>query len=354
MKIAWLTNNINQFGGVEQVICGLSSYFSAEMKHDVKIISINSSESHVFYALDADVQIHHCGIDWRGQTFRKLLKLVGNILRELDADILLTCHATIGYAAIMNRRKFRGKIIVTEHITCDFYSKKRLCCNAALFRFADRFVVLTNSSREVYQRLGCSAIVIPNANFRPVEARASLEKKLILAAGRMEEVKGFDRLIEAFSQVAEKHPDWKLCICGSGSQEAQLRQQIQKLGLSERVLFPGSVKNMQDYYRDAGIFALSSRYEGFPLVLVEAISYGLPSMCFEMPSTEEMLADSGGILVPQGDVSAFAKGLDQLMSDDSLRRKLGGEAYEISKKYTIANIAENWVQLFYNLMADKT
>ena len=83
MKIAWLTNNINQLGGIEQVICGLSSYFSTELENDVEIISINSTESDVFYALDASVQIRHCGVDWRTQTFRKLFSLVGSVMREL-------------------------------------------------------------------------------------------------------------------------------------------------------------------------------------------------------------------------------------------------------------------------------
>lgn len=353
MKIAWLTNNINQLGGIEQVICGLSSYFSAELNHDVEIVSINSYNSNVFYSLDASVKVRHCGLDWRKQTFSQLLRLVGSIMSELDADILLTCHPSISYAAVLNKRKFRGKVIVTEHISYDFYSKKRFFCNTVFFRFADQFVVLTNRDRDIYQKSGCSAIVIPNANFCPTEVRSSLEEKLILAAGRMEQVKGFDRLIEAFSKVAEKHPNWKLCICGSGSLEEQLRMQVQTLGISEQVLLPGTVNNMQDYYRNASIFTLSSHCEGFPLVLVEAISYGLPMCVFEIPSTAEILANGGGILVPQDDVSAFAKGLDRLMSDSSLRSRLSNEAYETSKKYTIPNIAESWMQLFHNLAANK-
>lgn len=299
------------------------------------------------------MQIRHIGLDWRTQTFRKLLRVVGNILRESDADILLTCHPTISYAAVLNKHRFSGKIVVTEHITPDFYSRKRLYCNAVLFRFADQFVVLNNSDRDVYQKMGCSAIVIPNANFRPTEDRASLEEKLILAAGRLEDVKGFDRLIDAFSEVSWKHPDWKLCICGSGTQEEQLRKRVYELELSERILFPGMVSNMQDYYKNAAVFALSSRNEGFPLVLVEAISYGLPSVCFEMPSTKELLSGGGGILVPQGDISAFANGLEQLMSNDLLRCRLSDEAYDISQNYTLPHIASIWMQLFHNLTSDK-
>lgn len=353
MKIVWLTNNINQLGGIEQVICGLSSYFSSELNHDVQIFSINSCNGTTSYSLDNSVKVKHCGLDWRKQTFRKLVRLVRSIMCELDADILLTCHPTISYAAVLNKHKFKGKIVVTGHISCDFFSKKRLYCNAVFFRLADQFVVLTNSDRDIYRKLKCNSIVIPNANFRPTKERSHLDKKVILAAGRMESVKGFERLIDAFSRVADNYPDWKLCICGGGSLEESLQTQVQNLGISRQVHFPGSVTNMQDYYQNASIFALSSYYEGFPLVLVEAISFGLPSVCFEIPSTEELLADGGGILAPQGDVSAFATGLDRLMSSELLRNKLSNEAYEISQKYSIPNVANSWMQLFNYLISRK-
>lgn len=333
------------------MICGLSSYFVAELKHEVEIISINSFEGSAFYPLDELVQIRHCGLDWRKQTFRKLLSLVGDVLSALDADILLTCHPTISYSAALKKKKFRGCLIITQHSACDSFSKKRLYCNAALFRFADQFVVLTESDRRIYQKLGCSSIVIPNANYRPAVARASLEDKRILAAGRMETVKGFDMLIEAFSKVSQKHPDWDLCICGGGSQEDQLRAQTQSLGLSNRVQFPGSVRNMQDYFQSASIFALSSRSEGFSLVLVEAIAFGLPVVSFDLPAAGEILGDRGGMRVLQGDVCAFADKLDMLMSDMDLRKSLGDEALQVSRKYTIPEISAYWMRLFEELLA---
>lgn len=351
MKIAWLTNNINQFGGIEQVICGLSSYFAAELKHEVEIISVNSNSGGAFYPLDKTVRIRHCGLDWREQTFRKLLTLVGGVLDGLDADILLTCHPTISYAAVLCKRKFHGRLIITQHSACDSFSKKRLYCNAALFRFADQFVVLTQNDRSIYKKLGCRSIVIPNANFRPSCARASLEQKMILAAGRMETVKGFDRLIAAFSQISERHHDWMLCICGGGSLENQLKAQAESLGVSEKVLFPGSVQNMHEYFLNSSVFALSSHSEGFPLVLVEAISFGLPVVSFSLPAAREILADGGGILVPQGDVCELSEKLEMLVLDADLRKKIGKEAFASSQKYTIPEVSARWMRLFRKLLS---
>lgn len=351
MKIAWLTNNINQLGGVEQVICGLSSYFSGTLHHKVSIISIHSSESCIRYTLDSSVSVQHCGIDWRDLNFYQLSKRIGEIIVQLDADILLTCHSTISLAVILNKRKFSGKIVVTQHTTCDSYSKKRLYCNAALLRFADQFVVLTESDRVQYQKMGCRSMVIPNAIFVPTTKKSSLNQPIILAAGRFEVEKGFDRLVDAFSRISKNHPEWKLCICGSGTLENQIKEQIEQLGLSKSVVLPGSVSNIQDYYQNASIFALSSREEGLALVLLEAIAFGLPIVSFDLPCTREVLGN-GSLIAAQGDVISFAEKLELLISDVALRKKVGDEAFVTSQKYTIPAISEQWMQLFNKLLSE--
>lgn len=114
-----MVNNINQMGGIERVVCGLSSHFCAVQNHSVEIISINSFEDHLFFSIDPSVQIRHCGVDWRECTFRTLCHTVRGVMEELDADILLTCHPTISYAVLLNKRKFAGKVIVTQHSAND-------------------------------------------------------------------------------------------------------------------------------------------------------------------------------------------------------------------------------------------
>ena len=354
MRIAWLTNNINQLGGVEQVICGLSDYFAGELKYEVQIISINSQSSHIFYSLNDAVRVVHCGLDWREQTFRKLKKLVGTYMDNLDADSLITCHPTISYAVLMNKRKFKGRIVVTQHSACIGLTRKRLWCNALMFRLADQFVVLSENDRHIYQKMGCDALVIPNANFRPVQARSSLNTKMILAAGRIEEVKGFDRLVQAFAQIADGNQEWKLCICGGGTLEGKLKEQIEQLHLTERIILPGSVQNMEDYFQQASVFALSSRSEGFSLVLVEAMSFGVPTVSFALPAPEEILNNGGGFLVPQGDIGVFAEKLEQLIQDDALRKETGECAYAAAEQYRIPCIAARWTELFEQLTRAKS
>ena len=346
MKIAWITNNINQLGGVEKVICGLSNTFTTHFGCSVEVISINSFEDHLFFSLNDSVSVRHCKLDWREETFCRLSKLVGEILQNLDADVVFTCHEAISYAVILNKRKFKGKVVVTQHCTNDHYRKAKLWINALLYRFADRFVVLTTSDQSAYAKMGCRADVVPNACFNEATALSNLQSKQILAAGRIEHVKGFDRLMEAFAAVAPKHPEWKLCICGGGSFQEALQQQADRLGVSDWVVFPGPVKNMGDFYTDSSVFALSSRNEGLPLVLIEAMSYGLPIMSFDIPSVHDIFADGNCLVAPQGDVQKFAEYLDQLLGDEELRVKFGQESLELSKNYTPVSIANRWIRLF--------
>ena len=346
MKIAWITNNINQLGGIEKVICGLSSVFSTHFGHSVEIISVNSFEDHLFFPLHESVKIRHCKLDWREQTFARLSKMIGGILQNLDADVVLTCHQNISYATIFNKSKFRGKVIVTQHNTNDRFKSSRLWLNVLFYRFADRFVVLTTSDQSAYAKMGCKADVIPNACFNEATVPSKLQNRQILAAGRIEHVKGFDRLIEAFAAVAPKHPEWKLCICGGGSFQELLQQQADRLGVSDRVVFPGPVKNMGDFYMNSSVFALSSRNEGFALVLIEAMSYGIPIVSFDIPSVHDIFVDGNCLVVPQGDVQKFAEYLDQLLGDEELRVKFGQESLELSKNYTPVNIANRWIRLF--------
>ena len=348
-----MVNNINQVGGIEQVVCGLSNYFTEKLNYELEIVSINSLSSSVFYRLCESVKIDHCGLDWREATFKALLKIVGEKMKELNSDILITCHPTISYAVLLNKNKFKGKVVVTQHSATDSYTKKRFLMNAFFFRLADAFVVLTEEDKKKYRKMWCLDEVIPNANFNSAKTSIDFTEKVIVAAGRMEDVKGFDRLIDAFAMVTEKYPEWKLCICGSGTLEKKLKKQISELGISDKVILPGFIKNINDFMHNASIFAISSRSEGFSLVLIEAMSHGLPVVSFDLPAVREISGGKGVLIAPQDNVSEFTRNLGKLLSSDGLRREIGREAYEISKKYNIDSVSKKWIELFYRLLKIK-
>lgn len=306
MRITWLVNNINQVGGIEQVVCGLSQYFSCELNHQVEIISINSAEGRPFFPLHESVTIRHCGLHWRDQTPKKRRQIIRGILPGLKADILLTCHGGISVEVLLCKHMFRGKVVVTQHSACDSFSAKWLLTNILLFRFADAFVVLTKADQRFYRKAFCRSLVIPNAILSPISGRSDLKEPMLVAAGRLTEIKGFDSLIDAFAMVASDHPEWKICICGDGELMEPLKQQAAAHGLSDRILLPGFVR-ITDYMRRASGFVLSSRSEGFSLVLVEAMAHGLPVVAYDLPAVKEICGGRGVLTAACGDTAALAE-----------------------------------------------
>jgi glycosyltransferase involved in cell wall biosynthesis len=176
---------------------------------------------------------------------------------------------------------------------------------------------------------------------------SDLTGKTIIAAGRLKRQKDFFRLVRAFAQVAEKHPDWKLKICGDGPHRERLEELIAELGLEGKVELPGPVKNLGPELAAASMYALSSRREGFPMVLLEAMSKGLPVVSFDCPTGPREIVRSGenGLLVAHQDVDALAAAMIRMIEDEDLRRRCGAGALKTAERYSIDVIGERWEEL---------
>jgi glycosyltransferase involved in cell wall biosynthesis len=218
----------------------------------------------------------------------------------------------------------------------------------------DVLVALTEEDRENYAKLLDGRVrlaVIPNTVHDVEGPRADLARRRVLAAGRLEHQKGYDMLIEAFAQVHSAHPDWELRICGHGKLRDQFEQAVREHGLEDVVELPGPSENLPEEMEQASIYALSSRFEGFPLVLLEAMGKGMGVVAFDCPTgPRDIIEDRrNGILVPPKDPAAFAKGLLALIEDEELRRRCGAAAAETAQEYTIEAIGPRWEALFRDL-----
>ena len=221
-----------------------------------------------------------------------------------------------------------------------------------LYKHLDAFAVLTEGAREDYDRhLGgkVKLVRIPNSA-RELGGPADLDAKRVLAAGRLTRQKGFDWLIPAWAEVEKKHPDWTLRICGEGNWRERLEAQIAELGL-QSIEMPGSCPDMADQMSNASIFALSSRFEGFPLILCEAMSKGMAPVAFDCPTgPAEMIRDGeNGLIVPLGDVDGFAAALLRMIEDDELRHRCGPAAGETGRNFKMDAIGPMWDELFREL-----
>ncbi len=220
----------------------------------------------------------------------------------------------------------------------------------------DAYVVLTNADAEDYGRelpaMGTRLEVIRNALPWPVATDpAPLTGRTIVAAGRLEREKGFDRLLDAFAPVAHAHPDWRLLVVGEGPQHGPLEAQAARLGLAGRVELPGYADDLAPVLREASVLAMTSRAEGFPLVLTEAMSQGVPVVAMDCPRGpgEIVLDGKNGLLVPDGDVVAMSDALQLMVEDEELRHACGTRALADAGQYSASRVADHWLGLLAGL-----
>jgi glycosyltransferase involved in cell wall biosynthesis len=223
------------------------------------------------------------------------------------------------------------------------------------YRRLDALSVLTEEDLHDYGALLDGArtpvVRIPNS-LPPMDGGvASLDAKVIVAAGRLNSQKGFDLLIPAFARVAREHPEWQLRIYGGGPERAALQRLILEHELYGNAFLMGPTKRLGTAMAGASVFALSSRFEGFGMVIVEAMSKGLPVISFDCPRGPGEIIENGvdGILVPDGDVDAFGDALLKLVADDGMRRRFGEAALETARAYEIDAIAPRWEALLGDL-----
>lgn len=214
----------------------------------------------------------------------------------------------------------------------------------------DKFVVLTEEDSQNWPELN-NLVVIPNFVSSTSMLRSSLSNKRVIAVGRYSWQKGFDMLINAWKVVNTRHPDWQLDIYGSGD-NALYQKQADGLGLASVVTCHGSVEHVYGKYAESSLFVLSSRYEGFGLVLVEAMGVGLPVVSFACPCGPRDILKDGetGILVSPGDVKGLAEKICFVIEHQDVRQSMGERAITRAKMFTQERVMQQWIKLFENLM----
>jgi glycosyltransferase involved in cell wall biosynthesis len=214
----------------------------------------------------------------------------------------------------------------------------------------DLLIALTAGDAACWKQHIAHVVSVPNAvSFYSEEI--SLQSRVpgrIIAVGRYHPQKRFDRLIDAFTLISDKYPQWHICIFGEGPDKDTLQQQIDSLGLHERIHLMPSTKDIMTEYLKSEMFVLSSDYEGFGLVLAEAMACGVPVVAFDCENGPRSIITDGvdGFLIPPFDIDAFAEKVILLMNDDELRKKMGENAQKSSFRYDIERVGHEWRQLF--------
>lgn len=214
----------------------------------------------------------------------------------------------------------------------------------------DKFIVLTKEDQGYWGDLK-NIGVIPNANSFSSQVVSDLNQKQVLAVGRLDYQKGFDDLIRIWSKVSKKFPDWKLNIYGKGALKKEFNDLISSLDLSGSVSICTPTKNIEEVYLNHSILAMSSRYEGLPMVLLEGQVFGLPLVSYACKCGPKDIIKDGynGYLIPEGNIQQFSNQLMLLMQSSELRKKMGEHSFSNSKNFTEKRIMEQWILLFEEL-----
>ncbi len=282
-------------------------------------------------------------------------KEIINVINRNEFDYVIGV-ASEYYSILANisRKLYRTKVIAWQHSTYEAYfeTKNRRLYNHnsfsnLLFKNVDYYICQTEDDKDkIIKKFNYESIVINNPNTFSNCLKSKLDNYNFLALGRFTTVKGFEKLIDAFSIFSQKNDKWNLYIVGDGPDREKYIEKIKDYKLENRVILPGKTSDVEKYYLNSSIYLMSSLWEGWGMVVTEAMQYGLPVISFKLPSVEEIFGNEKcGILVDKYDVEQFADAMDKLTSDDKLLRKFSDMAQIQVKRFDIEIIGEKWKEI---------
>ncbi|MBQ7510679.1 MAG: glycosyltransferase family 4 protein [Prevotella sp.] len=375
MKIVYVIDSLASKGGAERILSDKMNYMAAHYGYEVYVVTCYqdfATMPNAYYLSDQVTQInlnipyysqYKYGYPKRlwvkHQLYQRLLHGLTETIQRIDPDVLIG----LGYfnADLVSGIPCRAKKIVESHEARIFtmsdrglsrslpsrlfmrYYKKRYFRRVE--RQADVVVTLTTGDAKEWQRAR-RVEVIPNFTVMAVSRLSDVMTKRVIAVGRLEWQKGFDRLIEAWQTVEQRHPDWSLTIFGSGTLEGDLQRLIMDRSLKTVSIHPFT-PTIADEYGQSAVFALSSRFEGFGLVLLEAMQAGLPCVTFDCPFGPSDVVKDGknGFVVPDGDVERFAECLLRLIEDQKLRQQFSAASVERARVFDVDTVMQQWKDL---------
>ncbi len=365
--ILYITNQICGSGGLERVLSIKASYLADHYNYDVHILTLNQGEMPLFYDFSDKLTYHDISVQGNPINYiRAYRKNINKVVDHVKPDIISVCDDGLKafFLPLVIKRscpkvyeRHVSKNIENQSETIGAVKKIALKVKYALMNYLakkySRFIVLTKGNLKDWELNNIQVISNP-LSFYPKETTLStLQNKKVLAVGKQCYQKGYDRLLKSWKNVHASYPDWQLEIYGKIEPSQRLDQLSDELGIGESVSFFPPTKTIENQYQNASIYVMSSRYEGFGMVLIEAMAYGVPCISFDCPfGPSDIISDQeNGFLVANSDTDAFANAISTLIDDNELRSKMGANARQSIEKYLPEKIAKEWDDLFKSLIS---
>lgn len=368
MKLIYIVNTINGTTGLERMISVQTDYFIKHYGYKIDIILLDQKpdgDAEFFY-INPKINRHYLNLNSSGfVNIYEKIRGINRILNNVDFDISVVCIDDVFGLYIPKFINRKIKTVYQRHstksINLDRLSntkKSRLfdSIKKVLINFGgkgyDKFVLLSNDHKIDWRHLKNIAIISNPIIIESGNLQSTLESKIVLAVGRHDPVKGFDKLLKCWINVANQHPNWKLKIAGKKTTTIDLEALAETLGVSESVIFQDFITDMRRTYLDASMLVCTSVLEGFPLVFIEAMSFGVPVVSFDCNFGPRSIIKHNidGILVPSDNIDLMTKSINHLIENKKFRRQLGDNARVNIQRFSKENIMSNWKRLFEDLL----
>lgn len=373
MKVIYCTHSICNPGGMERVLLNKIDYLVKHANWEILLITTDQKGRAPFYPFPKKVKIVDLGINYSEDNAKGVFTKILNYLRKRrvhrqrltellmreKADVVVSLYPS--ESSFIPYIKDGSKKVLELHFNKFFrlqYNRTGLLglidCwrtrqDERIVRRFDRFVVLTEEDKGYWGDMP-NIQVIPNAALFMADRYADMSRKRVIAVGRLDYQKGFDRLIDAWQIVCGTglFQEWRLDIFGQGEWKDMLKAKVREYGLQNSLHLNEPTKEIAKEYADSSMLVMSSNYEGFPMVMIEAMACGLPVVTFDFKcGPRDIIKDEeNGLIVPDGDIQALADAMMRLMANESLRQTMSVEARKVTETYSEEVVMRKWVSLF--------
>ena len=382
MKIAYCIPSLDYPSGMERVLTLKANYFAEKFGYEIHIFLTDGEGRKPYYPLHSSITVHQFDINYSHlnnlpiykrlpkylSKQRLFQKKLNECLCQIRPDITISLlRRDINFINKLTDGSVKlGEIHFNKSNYRDFSNSRLPAPIRAIvrniwriqlirkLRQLKRFIVLSQEDAREWTELDNVEVIYNPLPFFPDQV-SDVSQKQVIAVGRYVPQKGFDRLIPAWQIVARKHPDWVLRIYGNGMRE-ELQQQIDNLGITSSCILEPTVPNIVDKYCESSIFTLSSRFEGFGMVIIEAMACGVPPVSFTCPCGPRDIIDDGkdGLLVEDGNIEQLAEKICYLIEHEDIRKEMGRQARADVDRFKIETIAEQWRRLFESVVPTST
>lgn len=376
MKIIYCTHSLCNPGGMERVLVNKVTYLVERLHWDISIVTTDQKGRPSFYPLPAGVRVTDLGINYSDdnvksvtgkilgylQKRRRHKRLLTSLLEREKPDIVVSLYPS--ESSFIPDIKDGSKKVLELHF-CKYFrlqygrkgllgiiDKWRTHQDERIVRRFDKFVVLTNEDKEYWGNLH-NIEVIPNAAMNMGGHFSDVANHRVIAVGRLDYQKGFDRLIQAWCYIQRdgRYQDWHLDIFGQGEWHEMLENMISERNLNDSIRLNNPTNQIGREYAQSSLIVMTSNYEGFGMVLVEAMACGVPAVAFDCKCGPRDIISDGenGLLVSNGDIPGLAGAMMKLMGDYELRRRMSVKARQVVDTYSEKAVMDKWVRLFTSL-----